>query len=263
MAANPQIEQYIRDYAASIGVDPETALRVSRAEALNVFDPTKPDLGGDERSSFGPFQLHYKGISKNMPNAGLGDEFTAATGLDARDPSTWPQQVAFSLDYAKKHGWSPWMGAKAAGVGEWAGINQSAVASAAPSAPATASVGVAAVPPADIGTQFADALIARTPHHSQLADDLSSGVGPRVSRERSTVFDGPPVVADAEAPVPDFASALSETPPPLAAVPVAAAAADDGIGLADLFKVADIGQAGVIDPLTQRPKLTTSRRTAG
>jgi hypothetical protein len=122
MAANKEVADYIRKRAIALGADPETALKVSRAEALNVFDPSKPDLGGDEGSSFGPFQLHYKGMSKSMPNAGMGDDFTAATGLHASDPSTWPQQVDFALNKAVQGGWGPWMGAKAAGVGTWDGL---------------------------------------------------------------------------------------------------------------------------------------------
>lgn len=57
-----------------------------------------------------------------MPNPGLGDEFTKATGLHASDPSTWKQQIDFSLDWARKHGWSPWMGAKAEGITGMMGI---------------------------------------------------------------------------------------------------------------------------------------------
>jgi hypothetical protein len=116
MPANPQVAAYIRQAAIARGIDPEVALRVASSEALNVFDPSKPDLGGDERSSFGPFQLHYAGMSRNMPNPGLGDAFTKATGLHASDPSTWQKQVDFALDQATQGGWGPWMGAKASGI---------------------------------------------------------------------------------------------------------------------------------------------------
>lgn len=129
---NPDVSSYIQQAAASRGIDPKIALKVAGHEGLNVFDPSKPDNGGDERSSFGPFQLHYAGLSKSMPHSGLGDEFTKATGLDARDPSTWQKQVDFSLDWAKNHGWSPWMGAKAEGITGMMGIGNappSAVAS--------------------------------------------------------------------------------------------------------------------------------------
>src|SRR5262245_59660622 len=126
MAARPEIIEYIRQKARALGIDENTALRAAEHEALNVFDPSRPDLGGDENSSFGPFQLHYAGISKNMPNAGLGDEFTKATRLNARDPSTWREQVDFALNHAARHGWGAWMGAQAAGIGDWEGIKQNA-----------------------------------------------------------------------------------------------------------------------------------------
>lgn len=128
MPANPQVEAYIRKKAAELGIDPEVAVAVSKSEALNVFDPTQPDRGGDEGSSFGPFQLHYKGYSKNMPNAGLGDAFTRDTGLHASDPSTWPQQVDYALATAKRDGWRQWMGAANSGIPRWAGIKERAPA---------------------------------------------------------------------------------------------------------------------------------------
>ncbi len=130
------IAQYIAARAQALGIDPNVALRVAAHEGLNAFNPNAPDRGGDGGSSFGPFQLHYGGINPKMANPGLGDEFTAATGLSAQDPSTWRQQVDFALQKAAQGGWSPWMGAKAAGVGPWQGIGHpgspTAVASALP-----------------------------------------------------------------------------------------------------------------------------------
>lgn len=127
MPANPEVRQFIREYAQSIGIDPDVAERVSASEALNVFDPNRPDHGGDLGSSFGPFQLHYGGVVKSMPNGGLGDEFTKATGLDARDPSTWKEQVKYALNTAKKDGWRQWMGAAKSGIPRWAGIREGGV----------------------------------------------------------------------------------------------------------------------------------------
>jgi hypothetical protein len=117
-----EMEAFIRQEAIKRNINPDIAVRVAESEALNAFDPDKPDRGGDEGSSFGLYQLHYAGLSPNMPNPGLGDEFTKLTGLDARDPSTWKQQVTFSLDHAKKKGWGSWMGAKKAGIADFAGI---------------------------------------------------------------------------------------------------------------------------------------------
>lgn len=147
---NPEVADYIRQASLARGIDPNYSLRVAGHEGLNVFDPSSPDHGGDEGSSFGPFQLHYAGRSKSMPNAGLGDEFTKATGLHASDPSTWKQQIDFSLDWARKHGWSPWMGAKAEGITGMMGIGsappqQSNAAS--PMQPQSASGEVASLDP--------------------------------------------------------------------------------------------------------------------
>ncbi|MGO4135125.1 hypothetical protein ACEQ6A_11255 [Rhizobium brockwellii] len=137
---NPEVAEYIRQASLARGIDPNYSLRVAGHEGLNVFDPSSPDHGGDEGSSFGPFQLHYAGRSKSMPNPGLGDEFTKATGLHASDPSTWKQQIDFSLDWARKHGWSPWMGAKAEGITGMMGIGNAPPQQ-------QASAGTPAVPP--------------------------------------------------------------------------------------------------------------------
>lgn len=164
---NP-IEQYIRQAAFQRGINPDIAARVAGHEGMNVFDPSKPDHGGDGGSSFGPFQLHYGGVNPAMPHAGMGDDFTKATGLDARDPSTWQKQVDFSLDHAKSRGWGNWMGAKAAGVGPFDGINMASGNTAAqqpspPQAPGTpapamgqpVNVGAPQVQPAQQAPQIA------------------------------------------------------------------------------------------------------------
>ena len=51
-----------------------------------------------------------------MPHGGLGDEFTKKTGLDARNPSTWKQQIDFAMDQVRKGGWRPWMVSSAEGI---------------------------------------------------------------------------------------------------------------------------------------------------
>lgn len=113
---NADVVAYIRQAAIKRGIDPNIALRVAGHEGLRGFDPTKVDRGGDGGSSFGPFQLHYGGINPQMPHGGLGDEFTKKTGLDARNSSTWKQQIDFALDQVRKGGWGPWMGARAEGI---------------------------------------------------------------------------------------------------------------------------------------------------
>lgn len=97
-------ESYIREAAKKRGIDPDVAVAVAKSEGLNNYT-------GDRGSSFGPFQLHYGGVaSGGMAVAGLGDDFTRKTGLNARDPSTVKQQIDFALDYAAKHGWGAWHG---------------------------------------------------------------------------------------------------------------------------------------------------------
>lgn len=113
--ANDEVSSYIVQAARSRGIDPNVALQVYKSEG-------KGGYVGDNGSSFGPMQLHYGGVAKGG-NAvpGLGDEFTKQTGLDARNPSTWKQQIDFSLDKAKTGGWTPWHGWKGdpmAGIGQ-------------------------------------------------------------------------------------------------------------------------------------------------
>lgn len=120
---DPSVTQYIAQRAISLGIDPGIALKVAGHEGLPGFSPNSPDSGGDGGSSFGPFQLHYGGINPSMSHPGLGDDFTKSTGLNAKDPKTWKQQVDFALQHAKQNGWGAWMGAKAEGVTGYAGIN--------------------------------------------------------------------------------------------------------------------------------------------
>lgn len=120
--SNEEVVKFIKEEAVRQGVDPNVVLRVAMHEGLRGFDPTKPDHGGDGGSSFGPFQLHYGGMNPAMPHAGLGDEFTKATGLDARSSATWKEQARFAIQQVRKGGWSPWMGARAEGVYGKAGV---------------------------------------------------------------------------------------------------------------------------------------------
>jgi len=112
------VADYIRKAAQQRGIDPEIALKVAASEGLKSYT-------GDQGSSFGPFQLHYGGVAPGGNRvAGMGDDFTKATGLDARDPGTVNKQIDFSLDQAAKGGWRPWHGAKNTGIGKWQGINR-------------------------------------------------------------------------------------------------------------------------------------------
>lgn len=275
MPAHPEVEAYVYNAAIRRGIDPATALKVSRAEALNVFDPNKPDMGGDEGSSFGPYQLHYAGMSKSMPNAGLGDEFTARTGLDARDPSTWRQQIDFSLDWAAQNGWGSWMGAQAAGVGDFDGIPgkgpggggtaspsyTGAIAAPGGTAPADDDGGPAQAMADAIAMQNALRSVEARQPKSLLADTMASSVGKQTSGSGGLS----PSAADQDivTELPDFALATPEAAAPETIPPTASGAAGPETGLAELFKVKDIGLPNEIDPLTGQPRPFRSRRAYG
>jgi hypothetical protein len=114
---------YIRQIAPYYGVDPNAAIAIFDEETGG-----DSNFIGDMGSSFGPFQLHYGGMVPGIPrlnHPGLGDEFTAETGLNASDPSTWQAQVGFSLYKASTGGWTPWSTMSAAGLHKWSGIDQS------------------------------------------------------------------------------------------------------------------------------------------
>ncbi len=116
------ISGYIRQAALARGIDPNIALRVARSEGLaegvwqsNVFK------NGIREPSYGPFQLLKGGQGTGFPS-GLGNAFMKQTGLDPADPSTVKPQVDFALNHASKNGWGAWYGAKAAGVGNFDGL---------------------------------------------------------------------------------------------------------------------------------------------
>jgi hypothetical protein len=117
MTPKGDLENYIAQAAAKRGIDPNTALRVYGSEGKSAYV-------GDQGSSFGPFQMHYGNIAPGGNRvAGMGDDFTKATGLDARNPETVNQQIDFALDQAKKNGWGAWHGAQKVGIGQFDGIN--------------------------------------------------------------------------------------------------------------------------------------------
>ncbi len=148
--ANPDVVNYIRSAAAARRISPDVALGVAGSEGLNGFDPGKNANLGDGGSSGGPFQLHYGNVAGGgNAVAGLGDDFTKATGLDARDPSTWKQQVDFALDHAAQNGWGAWHGAQKAKIGNWAGIGMPGTNGASPLPPSMmASAQQPSAPPA-------------------------------------------------------------------------------------------------------------------
>jgi hypothetical protein len=121
-----EVEAYIRSVATTMGIDPNVAVRVAKSEGLapGVWQSNLKRPDGSREKSYGPFQLFEGG--------GLGNKFKSQYGVSASDPTTWKQQVNFALGEAKKGGWTPWYGAKNAGIGAFEGIRQGAAAPAGP-----------------------------------------------------------------------------------------------------------------------------------
>ncbi len=113
----PIMEQYIRQEAKKRGINPETAVRVARSEGCNPTGESLkfvvPEATGGV--SVGPFQLYMGG--------GLGNVFKRKYGR-APCAGNWREQVAFSLDYASRNGWSAWHGAGRVGIHNWTGIRR-------------------------------------------------------------------------------------------------------------------------------------------
>lgn len=113
-------EAFIRAYAASIGIDPDVAVKVARHEGLreNTWQSDLQQPYGRERS-YGDFQLHFAPEGRKP---GMGNDYYAATGNNPADPANWQSMDRFALDQARKQGWGPWMGAAAADVHGFQGI---------------------------------------------------------------------------------------------------------------------------------------------
>ena len=124
LPSDADVDAYINQTAQRLGINATIATNISRKER----GPRSGGWIGDENSSFGPFQLHYGGVSRNNPQSGLGDTFTQKTGLNARDiANTWKQQVDFALTTARDvTGWAPFHAAQSLGYGVWDGIRGAA-----------------------------------------------------------------------------------------------------------------------------------------
>ena len=96
------VKQYTEQEARRLGINPELAKAVASVESSfgQAYYGDKDENGNP--TSFGPFQLHYTG------KGAMGDNFTRDTGLDARNPATWKQQITYALTQARDKGWSPW-----------------------------------------------------------------------------------------------------------------------------------------------------------
>lgn len=115
-----QMEAYIRQKAAELGIDPDVAVRVARSEGLREGTwQADGMLSYGREQSYGPFQLH------NAPpgeRPGMGNDFVKATGLNPANPDTWDEGIDFALQQARKGGWGPWFGAKKEGITGFMGI---------------------------------------------------------------------------------------------------------------------------------------------
>lgn len=117
------LEQYIRQAAAARGINPDIAVRVAKSEG-GLSDPTRQSnviTRGRREPSYGPFQMLVGGGDTGFPE-GLGNRALSA-GIDPRNPADAYRTIDFALDQAKQGGWTPWYGAKAAGIPRWGGIN--------------------------------------------------------------------------------------------------------------------------------------------
>lgn len=116
----------IRHRAASLGIDPNVALRIANSVGLrgstpNFMTPGDKD-GTGAYTSFGPLQLYYAGRGGGMSSKGMSDDFTRETGFHARDPAQRREVVDFALRHARKNGWDAWYGRTGARVGLRDGI---------------------------------------------------------------------------------------------------------------------------------------------
>ena len=107
VAASPaaQHEAFIRDYAAKVGVNPDLAVGIAKAEGMNSTGFRTPnqastvDVSGGQPFSFGDFQLNTKG--------GLGVGALKA-GIDPQDPKQWQAADQYAIDQMKSGGIAPW-----------------------------------------------------------------------------------------------------------------------------------------------------------
>lgn len=152
---------FIKQYAAAIGIDPSTALKVAKSEGLGAgIWQSNYTRGGFREPSFGPFQL-LKGGKGTGFGAGLGNAFQSQTGLDPSDPANWQQSTAFALNHAKQNGWGAWFGAKGQGITGFDGIDRSAKTASVAISNLTAGTTTAAKGLGDLGTgmgKFGNAL---------------------------------------------------------------------------------------------------------
>ena len=105
-----QMEQFIRDYSASIGLSPDIVMRVVLSEggpqSLEPAGYARQALGTESygrEESYGPFHMHVRG--------GLGERAIRA-GYDPRDPNQAFEVAKFAMDTMKNEGLGAWHGWK-------------------------------------------------------------------------------------------------------------------------------------------------------
>lgn len=105
---------YIRERARALGIDPDVAERVARSEGVGSFQSSATQSSGRREPSYGAFQLYTGG--------GMGNDFHRDTGLDPADPRNEKATIDYALEKARTGGWTPFHGAKGAGISARAGI---------------------------------------------------------------------------------------------------------------------------------------------
>ena len=137
------MEQYIREYSASIGLNPDVIMRTVLAEGgpssltTDLARQSQLSLGGGQEQSYGPFQLFMGG--------GVGNRALAA-GIDPRDPAQAYRAAKFAMDVIRKEGLGQWHGWKG---DPWA-AHGGAGTGASVAMPSTAAAGATAAP-GDVG----------------------------------------------------------------------------------------------------------------
>jgi hypothetical protein len=104
-SAAPDYSQMIMDYARSIGLDPQKALAIAKAEGLNAWSPRNPSAQSNIVNKQGVREPSYGDFQLNMNTMGA-DALKA--GVDPRDPAQRWAADKFALDRMKAGGAAPW-----------------------------------------------------------------------------------------------------------------------------------------------------------
>lgn len=171
-------EQYIRQAAASRGIDPDIAVRVAKAEGgLNGYIQSNVRKNGVREPSYGPFQLLVGGNGTIFPE-GMGNQMMRETGLDPRDPNNAHASIDFALDQARNKGWGQWYGAKAVGLSPMAGIGSQVASQQAAPTQASGSTVPAMGSPIEAGSQL--------PTNPQAQSGIVGAFAPSTTTQQNT-----------------------------------------------------------------------------